>query len=167
MRTILPLFLALTLAACAGTKQSQRPREEPTFAEQIVKYEASFRPSDYDPDATRQSRDTMAQRAATDSVAPDTLASTEELTQGFRVQLFSSMSIDEAKAKKTDVEEAFPGEWFYLEYDPPAYKVRAGNFLSRYEAEKFVKQLEEKGFPGAWTVPARVFRNPPEPSSPH
>jgi len=163
MRTLAAVGCALLLAACAGTRQSQKAKDQPSFSEQIVKYEVSFRPSDYDPDPAKHPQTTPAQPAATDTAAADTESAVAELTQGFRVQIYSSLKIDDARAKKAEAETAFPEEWFYLEYDPPAYKIRAGTFLTRFAAERFVKLLLEKGFPGAWTVPARVFRNPPEP----
>ncbi len=164
MRIALVCLLALIIASCAGTKQGQKSRENPSFGEQIVKYEASFRPSDYDPDPGRRTGAPSDQPASGVDLPPDTTAASQgDVVQGFRVQLFSSVNIDDAKAKKAEVEAAFPGEWFYLEYDPPAYKVRAGNFASRFEADRFVKQLDEKGYSGAWTVPARILRNPPPP----
>ncbi len=164
MRTALVCVLALTIASCAGTKQAQKSKEKPGFEEQIVKYEASFRPSDYDPDPDHRKGATSDQPASGVDLPPDTAAASQaDVVQGFRVQLFSSVNIDDAKAKKAEVEAAFPAEWFYLEYDPPAYKVRAGNFATRFEADRFVKQLDEKGYSGAWTVPARIFRNPPPP----
>jgi hypothetical protein len=82
---------------------------------------------------------------------------------GYRVQLISTTSIDEAKARKLYAESLFPAEWFYLQYDPPTYKIRAGNFLIRFDADRFRSQAVERGFAGAWVVPEHVFKNPPPP----
>jgi hypothetical protein len=84
-----------------------------------------------------------------------------ETVQGFRVQVFSTTSIDEANARKAELEEAIPQERVYLDFDPPTYKIRAGNFLTRYDADRFVRFLSDKGFTGGWAVPQRVFKNPP------
>jgi hypothetical protein len=85
------------------------------------------------------------------------------MVQGFRVQILSTASIDSANARLREAAEAFPSEWYYLEYDAPTYKVRAGNFLTKYEADRFAKQLIERGYKTAWTVPQRVYKNPPPP----
>jgi hypothetical protein len=43
-------------------------------------------------------------------------------------------------------------------YDPPYYKVRAGRFVNRYDAEQLQKLADEKGYTYAWVVrtPVRV-----------
>jgi hypothetical protein len=65
---------------------------------------------------------------------------------------------------KADAETQFPEEWFYVVYDAPTYKVRAGNFLERYEADRFGKLLAEKGYRDAWVVPEKVYKDaPPRP----
>lgn len=43
-------------------------------------------------------------------------------------------------------------------YEPPYYKVRAGRFVNRYDAERLQKLADEKGYTYAWVVrtPVRV-----------
>lgn len=82
------------------------------------------------------------------------------IVQGFRVQLFSTSEIDQANAKKTQAEAAFPDEWFFVVYDQPTYKLRGGNFVNRSSADAFAKHLTENGFPDAWTVPEKIVKNP-------
>jgi hypothetical protein len=84
-----------------------------------------------------------------------------ELVQGFRVQVFSTLNIDLARMKKEEVELLMPEDWFYLEYDPPAYKIRGGNFTTRVDADRFARMLIEKGFADSWAVPQRVYKAPP------
>jgi len=156
-------FLLLFFAGCEASKEAQAPAERRSFAEELRSYEETFRPSDYDPD-----QGTAMQKASpggSDSTRQDmTVASASpEMIQGFRVQLYSSTSIDEAEAKKKEAEDLFPAEWFYLEFDSPTYKVRAGNFQNRFEADRLAKQLADKGFPNSWTVPERVFKKPSPP----
>jgi hypothetical protein len=161
MRTNLIFLAALgaIAAGCSGSREVPGPAGRETS-----KYEESFRPSDYDPEPGG-SVAANDQRAAADSLraAAAAATSTPEIVQGYRVQLFSSTSIDKAEATKKEAEAIFPGEWFYLEFDPPTYKVRAGNFLTRFEADRMAKQLSDKGFPNSWTVPERVYKNPPPP----
>lgn len=85
-----------------------------------------------------------------------------DLVQGYRVQVYSTQDIDLARAKKEELELLIPEDWFYLEYDPPAYKIRGGNFLTRLDADRYVRILVEKGFANSWPVPARVYKSPPK-----
>ncbi len=168
MRRLLILALAGAIAGCSHTKDTQKSStEEPTFEEQIVKYEASFRPSDYDPLPSGKGGAATPSTHDSGGVAAVQPPSSEpEYVAGFRVQVFSSTSIDDARARKAELETLYPNEWVYLEYDPPAYKVRAGNFINRFEADRFTKVLIDQGYSDAWTVPARVIKNPPPPPPP-
>lgn len=166
MRIVAAAILSLSLLACSITKETHKRSDEPSFTEQIVKYEVSFRPSDYDPDPNRNSGKSPLQSIDEPKAAPETeTAISSEQVPGFRVQIFSLTNIDQAQAKKAEIEVLFPGEWVYVEYESPAYKIRAGNFLNRFEADRFAKQIIERGYSDAWTVPARVFKNLPPPSS--
>lgn len=165
MRIVLAVALSCTLLACTHTKDTQKETDEATFGEQIIKYEASFRPSDYDPDPSQKSGKNLEGQAAEQQAPTEArAAAAEDQVPGFRVQVFSLTDIDEARTKKNELEGLLPGEWIYLEYESPAYKIRVGNFLSRFEADRFARQMTERGYSEAWTVPARVFKNPPPPS---
>ena len=85
-----------------------------------------------------------------------------DMIQGYRVQVFSSTNIDEARAKKAQMDLLVQGEWFYLEYESPSYKVRAGNFATRFEADRFARMLSEQGYADCWAVPRRIYRQPPK-----
>lgn len=149
------------LAGCSGPKETEKPT--PVVDETLKKYEAEFKPSEYDPEPKgRSGHSGLTNGDAPDSTAvePETLTSME-LVSGFRVQLVATTSIDEANVKKTEAEGMFPGEWIYVEYDPPTYKVRAGNFQNRSEADRFAKLASSKGFQEAWAVPERVYKQPP------
>jgi hypothetical protein len=158
------LLPACIIIGCSGSGESTQPAGEGIQEGKIRAFEADFLPSDHDPEdalppsLSQPSRDTLGS-----SQTGNQNVSLEEMVQGFRVQLYSTTIIDSAKARLNRVEAAFPGEWFYLEYDQPSYKIRGGNFLSRYEADRFAKQLIDKGFRNAWAVPQRVFKNPPPP----
>jgi hypothetical protein len=154
------LTLALFVAGCGTSRQAGGSAEGETREEQLKRIEADFHPSELDPDAPAIDAGAGQHGAvqATDS-AGATLVSLEQ-EQGFRVQLYSTPSIDEAKAKKEEAEEIFPGEWFYMEYDAPTYKIRVGNFKNRFDADRFARLLVEKGFSDSWAVPSRVYKNP-------
>lgn len=156
-------FLTLSIIGCAGQREAaQGSGADP--AASLRAAEADFNPSSLDPAPGTPARTVRPDSAGTTnghSGAP--AAGQTETVQGFRVQVFSTTNFDEATAKKAALEEAIPQERVYVEYDPPAYKIRAGNFLTRYDADRFVRFLSDKGFTGAWAVPQRVLKNPPPP----
>ena len=163
MKTTFLIVTSVLLACCAGQQQSGR--DENAEAAELHWYEADFRPSDHDPGQAPLHGGTPAHGIKTDSGAVrDSAGSAEDdEIQGFRVQIFSTTNIDAAKAKQTEAESYFPEEWFYMQYDPPTYKIRAGNFRQRFEADRFVRLAAEKGFTDAWVVPEKVFKSPPAP----
>ena len=160
------LIPAALLSACTPGRETTH--ESPSSAPQdpMTRFEADFRPSDHDTlpaspshagaPLMRQDRDNPGNAATAEGEG--------ELVQGFRVQIYSTTDIDAAKAKKLEAESYFPSEWFYLQYDPPTYKIRGGNFLQRYEAERFVRLAAEKGFADSWAVPEKVFKQAPPPA---
>ena len=72
--------------------------------------------------------------------------------KGFRIQVSSSNSRDNATAIKTNMMNLFPDHKSYIIFQSPNFKVRVGNFLKKEDAEKFRKQLN-KYFPqGVYVV---------------
>ncbi len=166
--TVKSLLLAAAVLQFSGCphpdETAQRPVPENRPSPALAQAEQSFNPSDYDRPAPPKHGDSTTLSLRPGEI-PEELppSQQEEQAPGFRVQLLSTTSIDEANARKQYAESLFPAEWFYLQYDPPAYKIRAGNFLLRLDADRFRAQIAARGFPGAWVVPERVFRNPPPP----
>ena len=160
------LIPAALLSACSPGREAARETPASAAQDAMGRYEADFRPSDHDTlpaplshadgPLLRQDRDNTGNAAAPEGEG--------ELVQGFRVQIYSTTDIDAAKSKKLEAESYFPTEWFYLQYDPPAYKIRGGNFLQRYEAERFVRLAAERGFGDSWAVPEKVYKQPPPPA---
>ena len=157
----LQAFMALWMTGCGGQREATHESSADPGAT-LRTFEADFDPSSLDPIPGTPARTAHPDSAAVangQSGAPSPTPT--ETVQGFRVQVYSTTNIDEANARKAALEEAIPQERVYLEYDPPAYKIRAGNFLTRYDADRFVRFLSDKGFTGAWAVPQRVLINPP------
>jgi hypothetical protein len=158
-------LLAAPVLLFSGCPSSQEvvqngvQEEHPSAA--VRRAEETFNPSDYDP-APRASQHLDTSRVApseqSDRTTPPETA--PELTPGYRVQIISTTSIDEANAKKSLAESLFPAESFYIQYDAPSYKVRGGNFRVRFDADRFRSLIATRGFPDAWVVPERVFKNP-------
>lgn len=159
VRTIrmLTAVLALAGAGCAGGSRSGEDGED--AAAEMRRREKEFTPSEFDRPPEMMLKDAATDSAIAPPETPTPSPVTEpELVPGFRVQIYSSSDIDEANALKTAAEGVFPAERFYIVYDPPIYKVRAGDFTSRHEADRFARVLREGGYNDAWIVPDRVAK---------
>ena len=160
-----PLVVGI-LSACSSSQEAG-DGGVPT-KEALHRFEAEFDPTQYNPDI-----EAIVKNESPDQINPVGLPveianpPQPELVQGFRVQIHSSTSIDQTSHQREVAEELFPAEWFYMVYDPPTYKLRAGNFLNRFEADRFLKELKATGFRDSWIVPDRVVQNPgPRPLAP-
>jgi hypothetical protein len=164
MRKFFSGALIVLLAGCPATREIAQPGATPERpSADVRRAEESFNPSDYQPLHKTEHDSTFLPRLTEATPATPPPAQAPELVPGYRVQLLSTTSIDEANARRLYAESLFPDELFYLQYDPPTYKIRAGNFLLRFDADRFRSQAAERGFSGAWVVPERVFKNPPPP----
>lgn len=61
--------------------------------------------------------------------------------KGFRLMIISTNSRDEAIAAKTKIYTYFPELKAYLWHQSPYYKLKAGNFKDRKDAEAYRKRL--------------------------
>jgi SPOR domain len=61
--------------------------------------------------------------------------------KGFRLMIISTNSRDDAMAAKTKVYTYFPELKAYLWYQSPYFRVKAGNFKDRKDAEAFQKRM--------------------------
>jgi len=61
--------------------------------------------------------------------------------KGYRLMVISTSNRDEAIAAKTKIYTHFPEMKAYLWHQSPYYKVKAGNFKDRAEAEEYQKRL--------------------------
>ncbi|MCB2198335.1 SPOR domain-containing protein [bacterium] len=76
-------------------------------------------------------------------------------TQGFRVQLANVMSEEQARSIELRAKPLF--ENIYITFHSPNYKVRAGDFTRRSDADRAAGEAKAMGFRGAWVVPDRVI----------
>jgi len=63
------------------------------------------------------------------------------IAKGYRLLIISTSSRDEAIAAKTKVYTYFPELKAYLWHQSPYYKVKAGNFKDKKEAEEYQKRM--------------------------
>lgn len=84
---------------------------------------------------------------------------------GFRVQIFMEVgndAIDHAKATKQEFERLHKGIPVYLSYGQPYYRLRVGDFRSRVEAEKCLREVRGR-FTNAFVTADNIY--PPKTQS--
>jgi len=156
----LVLFLVslVILTSCGSSREVE---SSGSATETLHRFETEFDPTRYNPDMETFGSEAIAKGAdSTEQPVGVSNVASVELVQGFRVQLYASTGIDQTSKQKRHAEDIFPAEWFYMVYDPPTYKLRGGNFVTRFEADRFLKELKEAGFRDSWIVPDRVVQNP-------
>lgn len=68
--------------------------------------------------------------------------------EGYKILVFAgnnqNKSKTEAQTKLKQVREAFPGQEVTITYQAPFWRVMAGNFLTKQEAEESLKEMRKK-----------------------
>jgi cell division septation protein DedD len=81
----------------------------------------------------------------------------KDFTEGWRVQVSANSTLADADGRARGARARFT-EPVYVEYEPPFYKVRVGDFLTRPEAESMATRARAEGFEGAWVVETLVLK---------
>ena len=71
----------------------------------------------------------------------ETSRDARKVGKGYRLMIINTNKRDEAIAAKTKVYTYFPELKAYLIYQSPFFRLKAGNFKTRDEAEKYRKQM--------------------------
>lgn len=87
--------------------------------------------------------------------APSTFIS----LNGFRVQFFSGSNRADAYNAQAKFNHKYPDLRTYIVYQEPNFKVRAGDFRTRMEANKFMEELRPM-FTGLFIISEKI--NPPK-----
>ena len=66
-------------------------------------------------------------------------------------------ALEHAKAVKAQFENAFPDIPIYLTYAEPYFRLRAGNFRNRVEAEKSLRRIKRQ-FKEAFVTADMIYR---------
>lgn len=74
---------------------------------------------------------------------------------GYRVQIFFSAKKADALNLKTSFTEKFADYTVKVDYAVPYFKVLAGAFRTKFQAEKLLKMVKEK-FPGAFIIQSNI-----------
>lgn len=82
--------------------------------------------------------------------------STMQEINGFRIQIFRTEDLEEAKRRESIYITSYGEENVTLIFETPFYKIRVGRFRDKEEAEEFQQTLKWRGISGTIIVPDRV-----------
>lgn len=77
-------------------------------------------------------------------------------SSGYRIQLISTQDRQEAMEIKKQADERYELP-VYIDFEPPNYKVRIGNYTSNEEAMRVQETMRLQGFKFAWVVPSKII----------
>lgn len=77
-------------------------------------------------------------------------------TPGFRVQIFSSSTRGSAENVQMQARIQLARDDVFIDFEPPYFKVRVGNFQTRNDAELLLEEVKKKGYGTAFIVQANV-----------
>jgi hypothetical protein len=80
--------------------------------------------------------------------------------QGYRLLIVNTSNRNEAIEAKTKVYTNFPQLKAYLLYQTPYFKLKAGNFKTRDEAEKYQKKMNAIFTKGVYIIPETIEIKP-------
>lgn len=80
--------------------------------------------------------------------------------KGYRLQVLSSRSREDAFNLKASLLQNFPEQKAYVLYQSPYFKVRFGNFLTKEEAENYKQKLLAIYSQGIYVMESPVEYNP-------
>jgi hypothetical protein len=159
------LALATTLMfqlGCSSSKKSvpaTKPKSENTQREAKESQSPAVMNEDFDPMTLkgpefRIERKQVVREIDTLTIAPQSGAPVDTSWQtvpGYQVQLLQT---GDAKLARATVREAILALNTDVEiiYEAPYYKVRAGRFTNRYDAEQLQNLASEKGYANCWVV---------------
>jgi hypothetical protein len=106
--------------------------------------------------------DTLAARRASLKAAGSMPVTAATTGYGYRVQIYNGSSRKEAYDAQARFMNEHPDMRTYIGYTEPNYKVRAGDFRSRMEAERLMQELRGR-FTSLFIIGGKI--NPPKPGT--
>ena len=91
-----------------------------------------------------------------------TIATGDETTNGYRVQIFFGSNRQAAYSAQEKFRQEYPELRTYISYSEPNFKVHAGDFRTHLEAEKLLKDITGT-FQSMFIIPEKI--NPPKADS--
>jgi cell division septation protein DedD len=151
-RGFIAAAIAISLAGCFGNKQEvEKPVQEP-----VVETPAKAPFPEQQPAAVAPAPEPATQQAQTAAGAgmPDPSGSRGTVQQvwGWRVQIFVSGTIDNARKVAEEARWKFKDQQIYINESEPYYKVQVGNCLTRQDADNLKQRAKALGYDGAFVV---------------
>ncbi len=81
--------------------------------------------------------------------------SESDATSRFRVQIFSSSTQSSAENVQRQARVQLTRDDVFIDFEPPYFKVRVGNFQTRNDAEILLEEVTKKGYETAFIVQAK------------
>lgn len=75
---------------------------------------------------------------------------------GYRIQLVASNSEEKIRSEQISAEQELRLKT-YIIFEKPYYKVFAGDFITREDAEKAITKIKKSGYPKAWIVKSDIL----------
>ena len=97
-----------------------------------------------------------ARRLSLKTKNPEALSS-----RGYRVQIYSGPVRSAAYSAQAKLQARYPNTRTYIVYNEPDFKVRAGDFRTKLEAEKFKQELQGS-FTGLFIIAEKINSPKPE-----
>ncbi|MBS1262342.1 MAG: hypothetical protein MAG453_01687 [Calditrichaeota bacterium] len=175
------LLLLAALSGCAGpgrerapeadTRASDREQESERPAQELTKQQYvdvhAFAGDDWRepwrPELDAPATIDLRSERSSETSARNSQRGESRMVQGFRVQLADVLRFDLAERVRERALALFDN--VYITFRSPNYKVRAGDFTRRADAERMAGRARGAGFRDAWVVPDRVYLNPPAPAA--
>ncbi len=83
-----------------------------------------------------------------------------EKAPGFRVQIYSASNQQSAEQEQEHARGVLGRDDVYVDFEPPFFKVRVGDFSDRKEAESLLEQVKEQGYETPFLVRTQVIVHP-------
>ena len=81
-------------------------------------------------------------------------------TQGFRVQIYSASTRHAAEEARDKARLQFDRDDVIIDFEPPYFKVRVGNFTTRSDAEKLLDHMKKAGYTTPFVVQTQIRTSP-------
>jgi hypothetical protein len=153
---LLAAALPLFFAGCFGNKQEvQKPLAEPV-AEAPAK--TPFPEQTAAPALAPQPSENPAPQDNSGLPIPSGSKGPVSQVWGWRVQLFVSGSIENARKVAEEARWKFKDQQIYITEALPYYKVQAGNCLTRQDADNLKARAKALGYQGSFAVEIELTR---------
>ena len=176
MRKLILIFTALSILSvvfgCSSTSKLTKINERPaaTTSEKTDIINENFDPSLLEEHELKLKK-TISPESKSDDIEALLLQPTEntelpEELDGFRVQICAVSDDTKGMQVRRDARIQFINEDVYMDYHAHYYKVRIGNCVTRYEAEKLQQMAIENWCDEASVVRTKVKPNDKKPKTP-